>query len=47
MMESSNTLVMLPLEATRAYTPVESWLADALPEMAPVDVTGEDAAATL
>ena len=47
MMESSNTLVMLPLEATRAFTPVESWLADALPEMAPIDVTGEDAAATL
>ena len=47
MTESSDALLELPLEATRTVTPVESWLADALPEMAPIDMTGEDEAATL
>ncbi|MDF2757615.1 MAG: transcriptional regulator, LuxR family, partial [Thermomicrobiales bacterium] len=47
MTESSDMLLKLPLETTRAVTPVESWLADALPELAPIDVTGEDEAATL
>jgi DNA-binding CsgD family transcriptional regulator len=47
MTESGDLLHNLPLEMTRAVTPVESWLADALPEMAPIDVTGEDEAATL
>jgi DNA-binding CsgD family transcriptional regulator len=45
--ESSDTLFNLPLEATRMVTPAESWLADALPEMAPIDTTGEEEAATL
>jgi DNA-binding CsgD family transcriptional regulator len=47
MTESSETLFNLPFEKTRTVTPVESWLADALPEMAPIDMTGEDEAATL
>jgi DNA-binding CsgD family transcriptional regulator len=45
--ESSDALLELPLAATRTVTPVEPWLADALPEMAPIDMTGEDEAATL
>jgi DNA-binding CsgD family transcriptional regulator len=45
--ESSDALLELPLETTRTVTPVESWLADALPEMAPIDTTGEAEAATL
>ena len=38
-------LEALPLETTRAFNPTEPWLADALPELAPIDITGEDEAA--
>jgi DNA-binding CsgD family transcriptional regulator/tetratricopeptide (TPR) repeat protein len=42
-----NALEAMSLEATRFFTPAETWLGDALPEMAPIDMTGEDEAATL
>jgi DNA-binding CsgD family transcriptional regulator len=42
---AAEALEALPLETTRAFNPTEPWLADALPELAPIDITGEDEAA--
>ena len=44
---ASDALVAMPPEATREVTPIAAWLADALPETAPSDVTGEATAAAL
>jgi len=40
-----NALEAMSLEATQFFSPTATWLADALPETAPIDVTGEDEAA--
>ena len=45
---ATEMLEAMSLDMTRFFTPTETWLADALPETAPIDVTGEgDAAAVL
>ena len=40
-------LEAMPLEVTRDLNPTAAWLADALPESAPVDTAGEETAAVL
>jgi DNA-binding CsgD family transcriptional regulator len=42
-----DVLEAMSLDVTRSFTPTETWLADALPEKAPIDVTGEGEAAAL
>jgi DNA-binding CsgD family transcriptional regulator len=44
---ATEMLEAMSLDMTRFFTPTETWLADALPETAPIDVTGEGEAAAV
>lgn len=47
MSAAADTLEAMPLELTSSVSPTDPWVADALPEIAPLDLSGEDEAARL